>query len=341
MKKYMFIFGNNRNDLIDIMFNDLKEYDSVIFETAEKITTSNISVIKRFQHIYSSYKLNKIIKMPFSYRFCKISEFVFDENDEYYVIVMNQAFWTYDYFVYNELAKKSNVHLSCLLIDSYGIVGPVGDALRRQIEKVKWDYILTYDKSDSEKYGFTYINEYYYSDIGSKVSLNKSPEHDVFFLGRLKNGREQMTLDLYNHLISNDINSDFWIMKTPSNDKMIQDGKLVIPPQITTYDKEMQYIDCLNMLQNSKCIIEIVQENQLAQTLRYFEAVIYNKKLLTNNPNVVNLKYYNPLYIQCFNDIKDIDVAWIKEDIEVDYNYQGDFSPVYLLEMIDSLYENG
>ena len=79
-------------------------------------------------------------------------------------------------------------------------------------------------------------------------------------------------------------------------------------------------------------------EKQYGPSLRYFEAVCYNKKLLTNNPCVVDLPYYDPRYIQVFNNPSDIDIDWLREDCTVDYGYKGDFSPNILIDRI--LYED-
>ena len=86
---------------------------------------------------------------------------------------------------------------------------------------------------------------------------------------------------------------------------------------------------------SAKCILEIVQKGQVALTLRPYEAVAYNKKLLTNNKTILNFKYYNPKYMRYFEKVEDIDWNWVKCDDGVDYNYQGDFSPRYLLADIE------
>ena len=81
----------------------------------------------------------------------------------------------------------------------------------------------------------------------------------------------------------------------------------------------------------SNCILDIVQNGQKGNTIRYYEAICNNKKLLTNNRTVLSDKYYDKRYIQYFSDAKQIDVNWIKEPCEVDFGYQGEFSPEVLI----------
>ena len=74
---------------------------------------------------------------------------------------------------------------------------------------------------------------------------------------------------------------------------------------------------------------------QKALTLRPYEAVVYNRKLLTNNRSILDFKYYNSRYMQLFERAEEIDWDWIAADTEVDYGYQGDYSPRKLLELLE------
>ena len=83
------------------------------------------------------------------------------------------------------------------------------------------------------------------------------------------------------------------------------------------------------------------QKGQVALTLRPYEAVVYNKKLLTNNKTILSFKYYNPRYMHYFEKIEDIDWNWVARKEKVNYEYEGDFSPIYLLQDIsENLYQD-
>ena len=85
---------------------------------------------------------------------------------------------------------------------------------------------------------------------------------------------------------------------------------------------------------NSNCILELMNDNQAGNTLRFKEAVCYNKKLLTNNRAAFDSPYYDERYIRVFDDVSEIDPEWIAQKCAVDYCYGGEYSPQRLLEMI-------
>lgn len=64
--------------------------------------------------------------------------------------------------------------------------------------------------------------------------------------------------------------------------------------------KRLDYEDVLDYVSQTNCIIEIVQNDTAGPTMRYSEAVFYNKKLLTNNKNIVNFPFYNSNYMKVF-----------------------------------------
>ena len=63
--------------------------------------------------------------------------------------------------------------------------------------------------------------------------------------------------------------------------------------------------------------------------------MVYNKKLLTNNKNVKKFKFYNPEYMKVFEKIEDIDWKWLHEIINVNYHYDGSFSPLRFIKEIE------
>lgn len=81
-------------------------------------------------------------------------------------------------------------------------------------------------------------------------------------------------------------------------------------------------------------ILEVVQKGQKAQTARYYEAVCANKKLLTNNHYIKELPFYDERYMKVFDDFSNIDIEWIKRREKIAYGYNGEFSPVKILDVI-------
>lgn len=92
-----------------------------------------------------------------------------------------------------------------------------------------------------------------------------------------------------------------------------------------TVDEIMPYEVVLKRTLEANCVLEIVRPGQVGFTLRTFEAVVYNKKLLTNNEHIKEFQFYNPSYMKVFKSVEDIDWKWVKERNAVNYHYKGDF----------------
>ena len=63
----------------------------------------------------------------------------------------------------------------------------------------------------------------------------------------------------------------------------------VIPHNKNEY---ISYEEYLEYVKKSRCIIDIYQVGQSGLTRRPLEALFYNKKLLTNNPWIVEFDFY-------------------------------------------------
>ena len=99
-------------------------------------------------------------------------------------------------------------------------------------------------------------------------------------------------------------------------------------------DEWIPYEKVLAGVLNSNVVLEILQSGQNGPSLRYYEAICYNKKLITTNRRAMDLPYYNPQYIKSISGPEDIDIEWIKKKENVDFGYRGDFSPIHLIEAI-------
>lgn len=96
----------------------------------------------------------------------------------------------------------------------------------------------------------------------------------------------------------------------------------------------LPYPEVRQAVQKSNCILELVEAGQTCLTLRTMEALTYNKKLLTNNEKIKDFKYYDPRYMQVFQNVDDIDLSFIKDQTSVDYGYDGEYSPCNIIKKV-------
>lgn len=190
------------------------------------------------------------------------------------------------------------------------------------------DYWGTFDINEKERYGM----HFHYPEIESTVDIStcsKVPACDLFFAGAAKD-RYSLLIDAYDYFEYHGIKCHFIIMDVDDNEEQIRDG-IEYTNEFIPYRKMLEYSI------SAKCMLEIVQEGAVGNTSRFLEAVIYNKKLISNNKSILGEKYYNQKYIKLFNSITEVDPTFVVDEMNVDYGYEGDFSPVGLIKHIDDV----
>lgn len=288
--------------------------------------------VTRFQQMIFANKIKKItgkvLTALFWNKFQIISQIkkINNRNTEpIYVIFLSpslQKYYTKE--LIEQLRKKyPQIRTGLLFVDS-AFVQQAANALELATDKELFDEIYSFDKKDSEKYGFKYVDTPYSRYKGKQ----KKCMYDLYFCGSVK-GRAELLKNI-NDKLKNDVSCSWDIFSNKStNSKEIEciqtftrcrDRSEVIP-----------YSEVLERTMKAGCILDIVQKGQNGNTIRYYEAICNDKKLLTNNRSVLNSKYYDPRYIQYFSKAEEIDVEWIKRPCEVNFGYQGEFSPEILI----------
>lgn len=187
------------------------------------------------------------------------------------------------------------------------------------------DVWMSYDEKESKQYGFPHFNEF-----ESKIEISpkeNSPIADVFFAGKAKD-RLSKLVRIYDFLETNGIKCLFYITGTNRKEEVKREG-------IKYLNKPITYYEMLKLSVSSRCILEINQGDALGYSSRFLEAVMFNKKLITDNMYIKESKFYDPKYIQIIDDNEIIDAGFVINNNEVDYHYNDEFSPIHILELID------
>lgn len=195
-----------------------------------------------------------------------------------------------------------------------------------------FDLTLTYDKNESIIYDIPY-----FSEIESKIDIDIDENmisSDLFFAGNAKD-RLPALLDICRQASKMGIKCDFFLTGVDAGDRELLEG-------ITYSNHGMSYREMLKRTLSSRCILEINQGGAVGYTSRFLEAVIYGKKLITNNMTIKASPFFRTGNIQCFEHVSEIDYGFIiQNDDIVDYRYNNEFSPVHLIKQIEGLLING
>ena len=146
------------------------------------------------------------------------------------------------------------------------------------------DEFWTFDKYDANKYNMKYNPQFYTKNINLN---NKEKQYDIMFLGKPKNRKEKI-LKLKTEFEKKDLKLNF---------RIIEKGE-----KLVSYDKYLE------MLSETKCILDYNQDGQTGLSLRPMEALFLEKKLITNNKEIKNYDFYNSnnIFILEEDNIEDI-----------------------------------
>ena len=191
-----------------------------------------------------------------------------------------------------------------------------------------YDAVFTVYANDADYYGWHVCNHLYASIPEAEPSGHNGFDNDVFFIGRAKN-RLQKILRTYEFLVSHDIKCDFHIVEVDEKEKCHADN--------IHYNKWLPYKEVLRRMRRSRCVLEILQKPGEGPTLRTAEAIVYNKKIITNDTEAVSNPFYDERFVQIFDAPENINLSFIKETIEPHYNYRGEYSANNFLKRVEEI----
>ena len=321
MKKYNYVFYNFNNEYNKSIFGALEKFD---FVKIYKHAFDSNKIIQKLFFIHWSKKINNFINLPFKrIWYKKICAQNFNNNKPCCYIFSGGKYIIEDPNLFKYI-KKLNSQNKCIMI--------CFDLLSKRsvdVDKTKkfFDKIITYDFEESRLFNIDYLNMDYYTPI-IDITEPTSFVNDVYFLGYAKDRLDEIH-QAYKYLVENDIKCKFIICGTKPRDRIIGEGIF--------YQEPISYIENLENVCNSKCVLEIIQGKSVAPTLRLREANTYKRKLITNNSNPEYVKSLHSENICVFNDVEDIDINFIKSDINYDNYVEKYSSPIKLIDYLESV----
>lgn len=330
-KPLIVILGNSSvNNISKYVWYETFTCNDVIY--IPEVNKYNVSR-KLYRVLFNRHTLGKIIfwdRLFYLVNHSFLSNFLVakipDEAD--IIICSNASLLKYNNFDKIDIHKKRRKSKVVLFLhDTLNKLTPNEvKTINDKINKNIIDLVYSFDSKDCETYGFKYVVQCY-----TPIALNPSNiiSSDLYFGGRSK-GRLPLLSSILVSAQNYKVKSLFRIPELNNKEK-----EMLLKTSPTIYhEKMLSYEETLKEMINCNCILEIVQDGQSGITWRTVEAFVYNKKLLTNNIQVIHNPYYNPKYIQVFTDVKDIDFEWVKSKEYISYGYKNDYSPLNLISKI-------
>ena len=246
-------------------------------------------LFKSYNNRYIEFVAQKIIKKSSQLKLDKV--LLFFLGDWKYSIENYDTVIVVDTTKFNFIFKYLKNHNSKLDIVLWFWNPVAKSGLERIIKENKEIKSYTFDKYDSRKYSIKHKNQYYFSSIALPV---RNIDNDIFFIGANK-GRQKELLKLEKVF-------KFYGLRCNIN---IVGKKYMFP--INLYHKAMEFLGIicdkykhgmdyettLEEISRSNAILDYVQVGQTGMSIRPLEALFFNKKLITNNLEIINEDFYN------------------------------------------------
>ena len=188
-----------------------------------------------------------------------------------------------------------------------------------------YDSKLSFDSNDCLKYKLQ-LRPLFFNDLFDKDRLNiESPiKHTFSFIGTIHSDRFQVFKKIKSIIPAHNSAFGFFYIQN----LLVYFFRLVIERSIKWIPinfisfKSLSQEKVRNVYLSSKFILDINHPHQVGLTMRTFEAIGLNKKLITTNQHIKIYKFYNPeLIIVLDRNNLDIDSRYFKKnENETEYN---------------------
>jgi len=138
----------------------------------------------------------------------------------------------------------------------------------------------SFDPGDCRKYGLGF-NTQFFTEVSSE---DITCDYDVYFVGKDK-GRYSLVKDINQVLTENGFKP---LIQVKGEAGIHYDNDELIVNDFIEYD------EVISNIKKSRAVLDFAREGQEGMTFRAMEALAYDKKIITNNPNYRELPFYAP-----------------------------------------------
>lgn len=301
------------------MFSDVKKMENGL-QASVPVNIPN-SLLRFLYKLHTSIKINQVVDLPWKGIWDRYAIFPSSTSGTNWVVITNWSIRRFSLSCLKGLSENPQYRLVLIYLDTYS---KVPEFYKKYINQISFDLIYTFDNHDAKEYGWIFTNSLYSKN---EVPSNRDDEYDLYFVGEDK-GRAEQLVEMYDYLSQNNIKCCFKIITTGTN-RTSHDG-------LHFLQKRIEYREILEDISKSRAILEIVQDGQSGMTMRPYEAMFYDKKLLTNNSVLRSMDFYNEKFMMVFSKMDDSVIEFLKREDPVEYHYENAYSPVkWLLSMPD------
>lgn len=136
----------------------------------------------------------------------------------------------------------------------------------------------TFDKLDAVRFSLKYVGGFY--NAADPPLIHEADDAEVFFVGRDK-GRFKYIRSLEQQMNDNGISTKF-VYVDPVRGLFLKKNSPYIP-----------YSLIVRHIKRCKAILDITNDYQYGLSLRFYEGLFYNRKIITNHSRIKEYKFYD------------------------------------------------
>ena len=177
-----------------------------------------------------------------------------------------------------------------------------------------FDTFYVFDPEDYQKYKETYSNlrlTHNFFFEGEEVTNKTYRNEGVFYRGSYSPSLIEDTTLVVNELAKYDVFIDVQLLHYKDKRPTINNRNIGL------FDQQIDFGEYLEMVKNAKILLDFKAIGHNGLSLRFFESLKYEKKLITNNTSVVDYDFYNPnnIFILHKDSLEDLE-KFIRSDYE-------------------------
>ena len=202
---------------------------------------------------------------------------------------------------------------------------------------INFDYIFSYDRIEALKNNFIFRPTFFIDKCLENIPKKK--KYNLYYIGALKEEKRYMFLTQLKKYFEN--------KKLKNCIKLYAGRKTIkkLKKSKNNYDKELiiskriSYEENLEILKQSNVVLDIKYKDQNGLSLRIYEALATETKVITDSKDIVNYDFYNENNIKIIENISDIEkleldffklpVEKINENIKEYYSVKGFIEDIF------------
>lgn len=279
-----------------------------------------------YSHYRFHFKSIRLLPLTFIWHDNFIKTLNIDKDNNTVLIIYDWCFLSKDLRFLKKIKKKCPRLYIVYLFSN--IVKVSGARLYGLLDHLKeyFDVVFAFDHEDEKKYGFNF-NPLIYTPPVKLPEWSNNLRYDLFYLGEAKD-RYNKLIEIYEKARGEGLKCNFTIAGVPKENRVYADE--------INYER-ISYPRALEIMAESKCIVDAIQGGSTALTIKTCEAVVLGRKLITTNKNILGESFYKENNIMVYNQgssLKSFMEKPMEEYTESDKQF---FSPQGLFNKIERI----